>query len=118
MLTLTDYQIWAKAGNGDPSILSDPRASTLKNDAGSTPLHWLAWKGVKEVLDHPDVSKIKTKSGNTPLHYSADRGIKEAWFHPDFDKMKNNKGDAPKDIWINRRHKPVTCMDFIMEKSK
>ena len=113
MLTLTDYQIWIKAGGGDPSILSDPRVSTLRDGHGWTPLHLLASRGVKGTLKHPDASKVKNKNGNTPLHWSARRGIKEAWLHPDFNKVKNNRGETPRDIWIIYDHKPPTCADFI-----
>ena len=110
---LTDKQIWAKAKSGDSSILSDPRVSTLKNEYGETPLHYLAHKGVKEILKHPDVSKVKDEDGWTPLHKLASRGVKEAWSHPDFDKIKNNRGKTPKDVWFVYGYKPITCMDFI-----
>ena len=110
---LTDYQIWRKAGNGDPSILSDPRISRIKDFNGNTPLHYLADGGVKEVLKHPDVSILKNEYDNTPLHFLAHRGVKEAWFHPDFDKVKNKYNETPKNVWIIYEHKPVTCVDFI-----
>ena len=84
MTELTDYEIWVRARNGDPSILSDLRVSTLRNNFGWTPLHYLAWKGVKK-----------------------------AWFHPDFDKVKNKEGETPKDWWIKSNHRLLTCMDFI-----
>ena len=140
---LTDKQIWDKAYNSGPSILSDPRVSTLKDEYGWTPLHELAKNKVKEVSKHPDVSKIKSRFGNTPLHYLANNGVKEildhpdisktknrldgdtplhllawagvkeAWSHPDFDKVKNKKDETPKDWWIRYGHKPLTCTDFI-----
>ena len=85
-MKLTDNQIWIETENSNPSILSDPRVSTLKvnPEYGWTPLHVLAWKGVKE-----------------------------AWFHHDFDKIKSKDGKTPKDMWIATGHKPVTCIDFI-----
>ena len=111
--TLTDKQIFDKALDGDPSILSDPRVSILRDEFDETTLHYLADKGVKGTLKHPDASKVKNKNGNTPLHWSARRGIKEAWLHPDFNKVKNNRGETPRDIWIIYDHKPPTCADFI-----
>ena len=84
MSKLTDNQIWKKAKDSDSSILSDPRVSALRDEDGWTPLHWLAWMGVKE-----------------------------AWFHPDFDKVKNKYRRTPKDTWFRAGYKPLTCMDFI-----
>ena len=110
---MTDNEIRNRAKKGDPSILSDPGVSKLKDFNGDTPLHWLAYGGVKEVLKHPDVSKVKNKYGETPLHELANRGVKEVWSHPDFDKVKDNYGETPKDWWLLSEHKPVTCMDFI-----
>ena len=84
MLKLINDEIWVKAKKGDPSILSNPRVSTLRNEYSWTPLHYLAWIGVKK-----------------------------AWFHPDFDKVKIKNGRTPKDWWFVAGHKPVTCTDFI-----
>ena len=83
-MKLTNNEIWHKASYGDPSIISDPRISTLRDEFDWTPLHLLAWHDVKE-----------------------------AWFHPDFDKVKNKNGKTPKDWWIKYGYKPVTCTDFI-----
>ena len=83
-MKLTDGKLWTRAYNGDPSILSDPRVNTLKDECGHTPLHWLAYKGVREVLKHPD-----------------------------FDKVKNNYGQTPKDICFLYKQKPETCPYFI-----
>ena len=83
-MKLTDEKIWGRAKHGNPSILSDPGVSTLKDSGRRTPLHWLAWEGVKE-----------------------------AWFHPDFNKVKNKDGETPKDRWFLYKHKPVTYTDFI-----
>ena len=111
---LTDRQIWHKAKSGDPSILSDPRVSTLKDENDNTILHYLASRGVKEVLKHPDVSKVRDEFGWTPLHLLVSwSGPKEAWFHPDFDKVKDGKGRTPKDRWIYAGHKQMTCTDFV-----
>ena len=79
-----DDEIWVKAKKGDPSTLSDPRVSTLRDNFSWTPLHYLAWRGAKKI-----------------------------WSHPDFDKVKDKKGRTPKDTWIIYRHRPVTCANFI-----
>lgn len=84
MQSLTDDQIWAKASEGDPSALSDPRVSTLRNGCGSTPPHLLAWAEVKEV-----------------------------WSHHDFNKAKNKNGGTPKDWWFQAGYRLPTCTDFI-----
>ena len=110
---LTDNQIWDKAHKGDPSILSDSRIGTLKNNFNWTPLHFLASKGVKEVLKHSGASKVRDDTGATPLHFLAHRGTKKVWFHPDFDKVKNKNGETPKDWWFIVGHKLPTCADFI-----
>ncbi len=83
-MELIDEEIWYKAYRGDSSILSDPRVSIISGQNGDTPLHYLAWHGVKE-----------------------------DWFHPDFNKVKSNDGKTPRDTWINTGHKPLTCVDFI-----
>ena len=81
---LTDKQIWNKAYKGDPSILSDPRVSTLRDKYGRTSLHYLAHKGVKEV-----------------------------WSHSNFDKVKDKNGETPKDWWFVHNRKPPACADFV-----
>ena len=113
---LTDDQIWKKTKDGDSSILSDSRVSTLRNGVGNTPLHWLADRGAKKVLKHPGVSTLKNEYGNTPLHFLAGRGVKGAWFHPDFDKVKNKVGKTPKDWWFLSEHKLPTCIDVVAAK--
>ncbi len=56
------------------SDLVDKVKDKDKDKYGWTPLHWLAWKGVKDVLDHPSVDLVKTNYGQTPLHTLAYKG--------------------------------------------
>ncbi len=56
-------------------VLKSDLVDTVKDHDGDTPLHWLAWKGVKDVLDHPSVDKVKTNYGQTPLYYLAWRDL-------------------------------------------
>ncbi len=56
-------------------VLKSNLVDKVKDHEGWTPLHWLAWKGVKEIIHHPSVDKVKDHDGDTPLHYLASADI-------------------------------------------
>jgi len=66
---ISDEELWNLARLGDKSILNDERVSSIRDDDGSTPLHYLAQRRVKEVIDHKDVDKVRDKYNMTPLDW-------------------------------------------------
>ncbi len=52
-------------------VLKSDLVDKVKDNDGYTPLHELAWNGIKEVLHHPSVDKVKDKDVWTPLHWLA-----------------------------------------------
>ncbi len=52
-------------------ILKSDLVDKVKDKYDCTPLHRLAWDGVKKVFDHPSVDKVKNKYGDTPLYVLA-----------------------------------------------
>jgi len=75
---MINEKIFEKANKGDKSILKLPKERLMiKNNAGWTPVHYLAMDGVKEILDlDKELLTIKDKYGCTPVHYLAINGIK------------------------------------------
>lgn len=91
---LSDSELLKKAGEGDASILQDPRVSTIKDMHGATPLHLLALAGAQEVLDHPDVARVTGINGETPIHVYALRAGKKAQRIVDFPGVADLKDDV------------------------
>ncbi len=91
-------------------VLKSDLVDKVKDNKGQTPLHHLAWNGVKEVLDHPSVDKVKDKFGWTPLHELAWEGVKEVFSHPSVDKIKNNERRTP--LYLLARYSYITEEDL------
>ncbi len=83
------------AYRGVKETLSHPSVDTIKDNDDWTPLHFLAWNGIKDVLSHPSVDKVKDRYNRTPLHRLAMKGVKEVLSHPSVDTLKNNKDETP-----------------------
>ena len=84
-----------------------------------TPLHLLAFQGIKEILDHPLVGIVKDSMGNTPLHilarscqgkstggHNKNPLWKLLFKHPDFHKTRNNENKTPLEI-LRIKHHPI-----------
>ena len=72
--------VFKKAEEFDTSILKLPKyLLTIKKDKyGWTPIHYLAYKGVKEIITlDKELLMIKDEDGCTPIHLLAERGVKE-----------------------------------------
>ncbi len=52
-------------------VLRSDLVDKVKDKYDCTPLHYLAWEGVKKVLNHPSVDKVKDNLGETPLYVLA-----------------------------------------------
>jgi len=92
------------AWRGVKEVLSHPSVDQVKDNNGATPLYVLAWKGVKDVLSHPSVDQVKDNNGATPLHDLAWNGVKEVLNHPSVNKVKDNKGQTPLHFLAHRNH--------------
>jgi len=68
---ITKENIIDEARKSNLEVLKSDLVDTVKWPCNWTPLHILAWNGVKEVFDHPSVDKVKTKYDQTPLHVLA-----------------------------------------------
>ncbi len=68
---ITKDNIINEARKRNLEVLKSDLVDTVKDDAGWTPLHELAYRGVKEVLNHPSVDQVKDNDGRTPLHWLA-----------------------------------------------
>ena len=84
-----------------------------------TPLHLLAFQGIKEILNHPLVGIVKDSLGNTPLHiltrscqgkstggHNKNPLWKLLFKHPDFHKTINNENKTPLEI-LRIKHHPI-----------
>ncbi len=76
-------------------VLRSDLVDKVKNQHDQTPLHLLAYKGVKEVLSHPSVDIVKNNDGYTPLHFLAWTGDQDVLDHPSIDKVKDNYSMTP-----------------------
>jgi len=69
---ITKENIWKEAWKNNLKvsleILKSDLVDKVKDRNGETPLHELAYKGIREVLDHPSVDKVQNNKGGTPLH--------------------------------------------------
>jgi len=72
---ITKENIFEEARRCNLEILKSDLVDKVKDHNGWTPLHDLAWCGVKDVLDHSSVDKVKNKYGDTPLHLLAWRDL-------------------------------------------
>jgi len=71
-MIITKENIWEETRKGNYfEVLKNNLVDKVKDDEGWTPLHWLAYDGVKDVLNHPSVDKVKDNLGRTPLHFLA-----------------------------------------------
>jgi len=95
-------------------VLRSDLVDKVKNQHGSTPLHFLAMEGVKEVLDHPSVDIVKDDEKRTPLcilaywGYLTKRDLRKKY--PWYKKKIKNIREAVKKI-INT----PTSVRFILE---
>jgi len=71
---ITKENILNEAWKSNLEVLKSDLVDKVKDGNGWTPLHMLAYKGIKDVLSHPSVDKVKTKLGETPLHELAYSG--------------------------------------------
>jgi len=94
-MKITKENIFDEAEKSNLEVLKSDLVDTVKNVDGWTPLHILAWNGVKEVLNHPSVDKVKDDNGWTPLHLLAYKRGKEILSHSSVDKIKDNSGRTP-----------------------
>ncbi len=93
---ITKENIWCEINKRNYlEVLKSDLVDQVKDEDGWTPLHSLAWKGVKEVLSHPSVDQVKDNNGATPLHELAWNGVKEVLNHPSVDKVKDKYGNTP-----------------------
>ncbi len=67
-MKITEENIWKETRKRNLEVLRSGFVDKVKSNNGWTPLHNLAWRGVKEVLSHPSVDKVKDDFGDTPLH--------------------------------------------------
>ncbi len=72
-MRITKENIWneIKEKNNYLEVLESDLVDKIKDEDGWTPLHLLAYRGVKDVLHHPSVDKVKDKYDDTPLHLLA-----------------------------------------------
>ncbi len=72
---ITKENIFKEARKRNLKVLKSDLVDKVKgNFGGWTPLHHLAYDGVKDVFDHPSVDKVKNSYGYTPLYYLALNG--------------------------------------------
>jgi hypothetical protein len=93
-LNKKDRDLFERAEKGDISIMEDPRATTIKDKRGRTPLHYLAYNGNVEVLKHPQVATLASKEDDsrvTPLFALAVAGKVEVLEYPDVMKYRLEK---------------------------
>ncbi len=101
---ITKENIFDEAWKNNLEVLKSDLINKARGKNSWTPLHTLAYRGVKEILDHPSVDKIKTYSGKTPLHVLALYGVKDVLNHPSVDKVKNNSGYTPLQFLARNSH--------------
>jgi hypothetical protein len=77
----------------------------VRHDYGKTPLHYLAFLGVKEVINHPSVATATDHYGKTPLHYLVEADVREALAHPEVSKVEDYSGKTPLDYLKESRDK-------------
>jgi len=94
-MKITKENIIDEAEKSNLEVLKSDLVDTVKNKDSWTPLHILAWEGVKDVLHHPSVDKVKDNNGWTPLHVLARYGVKDVLHHPSVDNVKDNSGRTP-----------------------
>ncbi len=95
-MRITEENIWDEIRKKNYlKVLNSDLVDKVKDKYGETPLHWLAWKEVKEIIHHPSVDKVKDNNGATPLHCLAQYGVKDILHHPSVDKVKNTYGWTP-----------------------
>jgi len=70
-MIITKENIWDEARKSNLEVLKSDFVDKVKDVYRMTPLHYLAWKGVKDVLNHPSIDKIKDDYGCTTLHVLA-----------------------------------------------
>ncbi len=95
-MRITKENIFEEARRCNLEILKSDLVDTVKNHDGWTPLHDLAYEGVKEVLNHPSVDKVKDHDGDTPLHDLAHWGYlskedlrkKYPWYKKEIKEIK------------------------------
>ncbi len=68
---ITEENIWDEAKKSNLEVLKSDLVDKAKDSYGWTPLHELAYVGVKEILSHPSVDQVKDYYGKTPLHWLA-----------------------------------------------
>ena len=93
-LNKKDRDLFKRAGKGDASVMEDPRVTTIKDQMGRTPLHYLAYSGNIEVLKHPQVATLASEedyTGITPLFALAVAGKTEVLEYPDVMKYRLEK---------------------------
>jgi len=71
---ITEDNIFEEAKKSNLEVLKSDLIDKVKDRFDRTPLHILAWYGVKEVLSHPSVDLVKDHFGRTPLHKLANWG--------------------------------------------
>jgi len=91
--------VFKKAEEFDTSILKLPKyLLTIKKDKyGWTPIHYLAYKGVKEIITlDKELLIVKDNNGNTPIHLLAMSGVKEVLnLDKKFLSTENDDGNTP-----------------------
>ncbi len=73
-MRITEDNIFEEARKNNLEVLKNDLVDKVKDNYGQTPLHALAYNGVKEVLSHPSVDKVKDRYEETPLHDLAHAG--------------------------------------------
>jgi len=68
---ITEKNIWDETERCNLEVLKSNLVDKVKDKYSWTPLHELAWMGVKDVLSHPSVDKVKDNKGSTPLYVLA-----------------------------------------------
>ncbi len=102
-MKITEENIWDEIKKKNYlKVLNSDLVDKVKDNDGETPLHELAWNGIKDVLDYPSVDQVKDNYSKTPLHILAWNGVKEVLNHPSVDKVKNQNGDTPLHILAYR----------------
>ena len=111
-MIITKENISSEAKLGNLDVLSHPLCAIIsKKDSGVgaisiywTPLHRLAYLGLKEVLRHPSVGIVVDNSLDyyTPLHILALRGVDEVMSLEGAYLAKNPKGITPLHLLAER----------------
>ncbi len=68
---ITKDNIWDETERCNLEVLKSDLVNKVKDSDSWTPLHYLAWCGVKKVFSHSSVDKVKDNRGQTPLHILA-----------------------------------------------